>query len=97
MLIASDPAKYFKPPYVGGRGWIGVELARVSDEELDFLVRHAWRQIAPKTLQAAQVAPEGKSRKKEWAVIKHKDPKEYKKDLKLFKEAIAFVSLKDMG
>jgi hypothetical protein len=64
MLIASDPAKYFKPPYVGGRGWIGVELARVSDEELDFLVRHAWRQIAPKTLQAAQVVPEGKAEKR---------------------------------
>jgi hypothetical protein len=31
---------------------------------------------------------------KEWVVIKHKDPEAYKKDLELFKEAIAFVSAK---
>jgi len=29
------------------RGWIGVELSRVSDEELVFYVREAWHQIAP--------------------------------------------------
>src|SRR5947209_4272520 len=32
----------------------------------------------------------GKRVMKEWVVIKHKNPEEYKKDLKLFKEAIAF-------
>lgn len=53
MLIESSPKKFFKPPYVGVRGWIGVELDRVSDEELDFLVRQAWRLIAPKRLRAA--------------------------------------------
>ena len=52
MLIAASPKKFFKPPYVGGRGWIGVELDRVSDEELDFHLRQAWRLIAPKRLQA---------------------------------------------
>jgi len=52
MLIAASPQKLFKPPYVGGRGWIGVELDRVSDEELDFHLRQAWRLIAPKRLQA---------------------------------------------
>jgi hypothetical protein len=52
MLIASSPEKYFKPPYVGGRGRVGVELNRVSDEELDFLLRQAWRMIASKKLQA---------------------------------------------
>jgi hypothetical protein len=31
---------------------------------------------------------------KEWVVINHKDPAEYKKDLELFKEAIVFVSSK---
>lgn len=53
MLITSSPEKFFKPPYVGVRGWIGVELARVNDEELDFLLCQAWRLIAPKKLQAA--------------------------------------------
>lgn len=53
MLIAASPEKFFKPPYVGVRGWIGIELAHVSDEELASHVREAWRLIAPKRLQAA--------------------------------------------
>jgi len=53
ILIKAEPKKYFKPPYVGVRGWIGVELARVSDEELRFHVGEAWRLIAPPKLQAA--------------------------------------------
>ena len=63
MLLSASPEKYFKPPYVGVRGWIGVELARVSDEELDFHVRQAWRQVAPKKLQAALEASRGKTDK----------------------------------
>jgi hypothetical protein len=173
MLISSSPEKYFKPPYVGVRGWVGVELSRVSDEELDFHLRQAWRQIAPPKLHAALGTERGKTEKmvqakndlpsilssmleglpgvntqksanrlsfqigkkvfaftqkggvviklpqemiktlvdkkaasflvmgeremKEWAVIKHKDPKAYQKDHKLFKAALAFVSSKDVG
>ena len=52
MLIENEPEKYYKPPYVGGAGWIGIELARVSDEELAFHIREAWRLVAPKKLQA---------------------------------------------
>lgn len=26
QLIAGDPTTYFRPPYVGGRGWIGIYL-----------------------------------------------------------------------
>lgn len=26
QLIAADPGRYFRPPYVGSRGWIGVYL-----------------------------------------------------------------------
>ena len=51
-LIHSSPDKYFKPPYVGVRGWIGVELDRVNDEELGAHVIEAWRMIAPKKLKA---------------------------------------------
>jgi hypothetical protein len=25
-LVAADPTRYFRPPYVGGRGWIGMYL-----------------------------------------------------------------------
>jgi hypothetical protein len=65
MLISSSSEKYFKPPYVGVRGWIGVELTRVSDEELDFLVRQAWRLIAPKRLLAMVEGTPSKSEKPE--------------------------------
>ena len=30
-LTASDPERFFRPPYVGGRGWIGVRLDRDAD------------------------------------------------------------------
>src|SRR6266404_3218109 len=32
-LLKSEPHKFFMPPYVGVRGWVGVELDRIGDEE----------------------------------------------------------------
>lgn len=52
MLIEASPEKFYKPPYVGGRGWIGLELANITDDELAFHVSEAWRLIAPKKLVA---------------------------------------------
>lgn len=54
MLVGSSPEKFFKPPYVGVRGWLGVDLERVSDDELEWHVLEAWRLVAPKRLQKAQ-------------------------------------------
>jgi len=51
MLIERDPEKFYCPPYVGVRGWVGIELARVSDEELALHINEAWHLIAPKKLQ----------------------------------------------
>lgn len=42
MLITSAPETYFKPPYVGVRGWIGIVLADISDEDLAFHIRDGW-------------------------------------------------------
>jgi hypothetical protein len=50
-LIEAEPEKFYKPPYVGGRGWIGVELERVNDKELALHLREAWRLMAPEKLQ----------------------------------------------
>ena len=50
-LIRSSSAKFFKPPYVGVRGWVGIELDQVSDYELTYHLIEAWRLIAPKKLQ----------------------------------------------
>lgn len=51
-LIKAAPEKFYKPPYVGVRGWIGIELDHVSDPELAFHVHEAWRLIAPEKLHA---------------------------------------------
>jgi hypothetical protein len=50
-LITTWPKKFFRPPYVGVKGWVGVELARVSDQELASHISDAWRLIAPAKLR----------------------------------------------
>lgn len=50
-LIEASPKKYYKPPYVGGAGWVGVELPRVSDRELTLHIREAWRLMASAKLR----------------------------------------------
>ena len=50
-LIEASPKKYYRPPYVGVSGWVGIELPLVNDKELTFHIHKAWRLIAPKKLQ----------------------------------------------
>ena len=47
-MIAEAPETFYRPPYVGCRGWGGVELARVGDEQLAELVSAAWRIVSAK-------------------------------------------------
>jgi len=47
-LIEEAPHAYYRPPYVGGGGWIGVELDQVDDEALAAHVRAAWQIIDAK-------------------------------------------------
>lgn len=67
-LIEASPKKYYRPPYVGGAGWVGIELPRVSDKELAFHIQEAWRLIAPRSLQAlikqSAAHPKGRAVKK---------------------------------
>ncbi len=57
-LIATDPERYFRPPYVGHRGWLGVRIDTEPDwVEVAEVVRDAYCQVAPKKL-AAQVSDE---------------------------------------
>jgi len=44
-LIAEEPGTYYRPPYVGSSGWVGVELDQVNDEVLAAHIRQAWQQI----------------------------------------------------
>ncbi|MBE1586333.1 MmcQ/YjbR family DNA-binding protein [Nonomuraea angiospora] len=52
-LVAEDPERFFRPPYVGHRGWLGVYLdVEVDWAEVTEIVADAYRQIAPKSLIA---------------------------------------------
>ncbi len=48
MLIKSDSERFYRPPYVGPRGWIGVNLdSEIDTEELAELLKEAYRHVAP--------------------------------------------------
>lgn len=50
-LIRSDPQRFFRPPYVGHRGWIGLRLDIEPDwREVAQVVRESYRSVAPVTL-----------------------------------------------
>ena len=53
-LIAAAPDRYFRPPYVGHRGWIGVriDVPDIDWDEVDEVVRDAYTCVAPKSLAA---------------------------------------------
>jgi hypothetical protein len=51
-LIEKSPKKFYNPAYVGVRGWVGIELAKVSDKELTFHLEQAWRLIAPEKMHS---------------------------------------------
>jgi len=59
LLIAADPARFFRPPYVGHRGWLGVRLdgagggaggAAIDWDEIAGIVEDAFATVAPKRL-----------------------------------------------
>jgi hypothetical protein len=53
-LVDQEPERFFVPPYVGHRGWIGVRLDRDPDwDEVAGIVEDAYRCVAPKKYLAA--------------------------------------------
>jgi len=51
ILVGADPNRFFVPPYLGHRGWVGI---RVDDDpdwaEIAALLERSYRLIAPKRL-----------------------------------------------
>lgn len=51
--VEQEPDRFFVPPYVGPRGWIGVRLDLDVDwDEIADIVTDAYRSVAPKKLVA---------------------------------------------
>jgi hypothetical protein len=54
MLVEADPERFFRPPYVGHRGWLGVRLDRgIHWDELTGIVEDAYAEVAPPKLVVA--------------------------------------------
>ena len=57
VLVGADPARFFVPPYVGHKGWVGMRLDRRPNwDEVAIVVTRSYALIAPKKL-AEQLAP----------------------------------------
>ena len=56
-MVETEPNRFFRPPYVGHRGWLGVHLLEVDQSELDAIALDAYRAVAPKTLLAQLTEP----------------------------------------
>ena len=53
LMIRAQPHRFFKPPYVGPSGWVGVYLDKSPDwDEVAALLRDGWKMTAPKRLVA---------------------------------------------
>jgi hypothetical protein len=60
LLVETDPERFFVPPYVGHRGWLGVRLDRGLDwGELAGIVEDAFAEVAPPKLVEAAKAQTG--------------------------------------
>jgi hypothetical protein len=50
-LVMTEPDRFYRPPYVGPSGWVGVRLDRDVDwDEIAEIVADSYRKVAPKTL-----------------------------------------------
>lgn len=50
--IDTEPNRFYRPPYVGHRGWVGVRLDLGKNDwaEIEAILREAYRSVAPKML-----------------------------------------------
>jgi predicted DNA-binding protein (MmcQ/YjbR family) len=51
VLVGADPDRFYVPPYVGSKGWIGIYMDRRMDwGQVQALVDESFRLVAPKRL-----------------------------------------------
>lgn len=60
QLVEQEPERFFRPPYVGHRGWLGVRLdVDVDWDEVSGIIREAFLVVAPKRLADVVRSAEG--------------------------------------
>jgi hypothetical protein len=52
-MTDTDPERFFRPPYVGHLGWLGVQLPGIDQAELNAICREAFVTVAPQALAKA--------------------------------------------
>lgn len=62
LLVGSKPEVYFRPPYVGHRGWVGVRLdvPELDWDDVEMIVKDAYRMVAPASLVNRSDHPDGR-------------------------------------
>jgi len=65
-LIEEVPETYFRPPYVGVSGWVGVQLSKLDDEQLGALIREAFHFVDLKSTPSgrSKAAPRARAEKR---------------------------------
>jgi hypothetical protein len=59
-LVEAEPRRFFRPPYCGHRGWLGVRMDLDIDwTEIAAIVEDAYRVVAPKKLVDQLDGPRG--------------------------------------
>jgi hypothetical protein len=53
ILMEAAPERFFRPPYVGSKGWIGIWLDDPDWQEVAELIVRSWQMTAPKRLARA--------------------------------------------
>lgn len=57
-LVEAAPGRFFCPPYVGGRGWVGLRMDGDLDwDEIASLCEEAYRAVAPERLTRTSPPP----------------------------------------
>jgi hypothetical protein len=63
-LVEENPTHFFRPPYVGHKGWVGIRIDRKPDwNAVAGLVADAYREVATPALLARLDAERGKDRR----------------------------------
>ncbi len=62
LLVDADPERFFVPPYVGPRGWLGVRLEGELDwNELAGIAEDAYAEVAPAKLVEVAAELDGRA------------------------------------